>query len=448
MFSWKPAFVAAAALFALAAISFQAPSVLAASGTMRIDAGQQPVPPGALFTIKLLQNADVETSGASTSLRFDPALMQIVEVAPGPDYADATFLIGVLVDTNGDGEPDTAQTSTEAIDEANQTGYLKNVTMFILPGSGITVPTGERVIATITLNAVSAGSAQLSLAEGCVSNAAEGRKCGDGVCVAGECQYSELLDATGEHPIAPDTSAGSATVTISGDAPPPSTPGAGTTGTPAAATTGTAAGSATARPAVTSVSTVAGISRRPDISNTILSVSPATQSVAQATEFKIEVKQSVTVATKGAEAEVKFKSDLLQIVKAEPGSSWTKATGAGASDLQRAIDDANKTGTFKAALLFTGSDTVKEGESTVLTLTMKGKDGKNGKSAIELLNVTLTDAQGQSLQATSQSGEVIVGSGGSGGSSMIWLILAIVAAVVIVGGGGGAYIMRRRKTWA
>jgi hypothetical protein len=273
------------------------------------------------------------------------------------------------------------------------------------------------------------------------------------ICGKGQL-FSEMLDDQG-NAFAPATTDGS--VTVSGDAPPPpaggtaaatlpagSTPAPQTPGAPAAAV------SPTLRPAAspTPVNTVLAASARPDIKNTILLVAPATQNVERATEFKVEIKQQVTVDTKGAEAELKFKQNLLQIVKVEPGPSWTKATGASSQALADAISQANSDGVFKTSFLYTGSDTVKAGESTVMTVTMKGKDGKDGKSAIDLLNVALTGADGSALQATTQNGEVIVGSGEGGGSSLLWPILGGVAVVAVVGAGGGGYIIRRRRTWA
>ena len=177
-----------------------------------------------------------------------------------------------------------------------------------------------------------------------------------------------------------------------------------------------------------------------------MSITPSSVSVDKAGEFTLEVTHKAPVDIKGADAQLKFKKDVVEIVKIEAGPDWAEATGADADTFESAIEDANNTGELQAAFFFADGTTVPAGESTVMTLTMKGK--QDGKSAIELLNVSFTDGEGNSLPGSSANGEAVVGNGGGGGSNMLLIILGIVAAIVVIGGGAGAYVVRRRKTWA
>ena len=226
MFSWKGWLIAAAALIVLAASSYQAAPAYAASGSLRVDAGDQPIATGAEFPVRIMQNADVSTLSGQTSLTFDPSILQVVAVDAGPDYAssDATLLIGPA-------------DAVAAIDEANVTGALNDIATIILPGGGAPVPAGEAILVTVTMAGIADGTSPLGLAPGCVSHpdqlGADGQPivCGVGV-------WSELLDDQG-NPFEPSTTGGS--VSISGSAPPPpATPSAGGTPGAAPATTGTA----------------------------------------------------------------------------------------------------------------------------------------------------------------------------------------------------------------
>jgi hypothetical protein len=122
----------------------------AGSDTMRIEPPSQTVAEGSTFTVRVVHNASVETSGAQASVTFDPAKAQIVAVERGPSHADAAIFA----------PPDLAA----AIAAANQAGKLAMIaTAFIPPAS---VPAGDADFLVITFTAVGCGRFDLGLPAG------------------------------------------------------------------------------------------------------------------------------------------------------------------------------------------------------------------------------------------------------------------------------------------
>jgi hypothetical protein len=99
------------------------------------------VPPGAAFTVQVMQNAEFVTTGAQADIKFDTAALQMVSVQAGPSYQGATLLGGVA-----------PQTLTDAVTESNTTGLLKNVATFFVPGTG-SVPAGETLFLIVNMQA-------------------------------------------------------------------------------------------------------------------------------------------------------------------------------------------------------------------------------------------------------------------------------------------------------
>jgi hypothetical protein len=101
------------------------PPAQAGSASLSVSPAGQTVGNGAAFSITIVQDADVATSGAQADMAFDPALVRVVSVEKGTAYSSASLVIGVA-----------PQTTQEAIDEANSTGTLENISAFYLPGVG------------------------------------------------------------------------------------------------------------------------------------------------------------------------------------------------------------------------------------------------------------------------------------------------------------------------
>jgi len=317
----------------------------------------------------------------------------------------------------------TPLTVDEAVAQANQTGVLTNATTFLAPGTG-SVGAGDNVFLTLTMQAVAAsGSSPISLSK----------------MEMLDDQYSDL-SVTGTD--------GAVVVSGAGAPPPPPSAPVGapsqTAATPAVTTAqASPAANATPKPAAsaTASSGVLGVSAAPSLKNATFAVSPATQKVAKEATFTFAMTQLVDGSASNVQADVSFKKDLVEIVKLEPGSGWKADSKA----LDAAISDANSSGELKVTL--TADKTkgpVTSGESTILTVTMKGRTGKEGKSAIKLVSTDITGTDGSSPTITSKDGEVIVGNAG-GGSNMLLIVVGVLAGVVIVGGGGAAFAVKRAK---
>ena len=415
-------FASAAVIVTAATLIVAAPArstpVFAASGSIAVTPATQPVAPGGSVTVTLTQSSAAGTTGAEATITFDPTIVQLQDVQPGPAYASATLLFGSVpggATRQHAGQPPTV--AEEALRRRIRRASSPTRRRSWRPGTG-TVPAGDNAFLVLTMQAVAAsGTSPISLSK----------------LEMLDDQYSDLTV----------TSTDGAVVVGGAGAPPPapSAPAAAPTtqvaSTPAPATPAQAspAANATAKPApsATASSGVAGISAAPSLKSAAFAVSPATQKVAKEATFTFAVTQLVDGAASNAQADVSFKKDLVEIVKLEPGAGWKADSKA----LDTAMSDANTSGELKVTLT---ADKTKgpatSGESTILTVTMQGRTGKEGKSAIKLVSTDITGSDGSSPQITSKDGEVIVGNAG-GGSNMLLIVVGVLAGVVIVGGGGG-----------
>ncbi len=410
---------------AIAATAFvAAPSrpgtVFAASGSIAVSPATQPVAPGSTFVVTLVQSAAGGTAGAQATVTFDPSIIQLQDIQPGPAYASATLLFGRVPgsDTGQAGQP---QTPDEAKAEANQTGVLLNAATFLNPGTG-SVPGGDTPFLLLTLQAVAAaGTSPIRLSK------------------------MEMLDDQYNSLVVSGTD-GSVVIGGAGAPPPAATIGAPPTVAPgatppAAAQTSPAAGATTPLATKTALSGVAGASKAPSLKSASFAVSPATQKVAKEATFSFAVTQKIDGAASNAQANVVFKRDLVEIVKLVPGSGWKGDSKV----LDAAMSDANSSGELKLILTADkDKGPAASGESTLVTVTMKGRTGKEGKSSIKLIGTDITGSDGSSVPPAVTDGEVIVGSAG-GGSNTLLLAVAAVVAVVVLGGGGAAFAMKRAR---
>lgn len=150
-----------------AALSGGQPVHAVDSGTLAVSPATQDVFEGDTFTVSLMQTATVTTSGAQANLSFDPALLQVVDVAPGSGYpAPDGFTVGI--------DP---QTEADAIIEANTTGVLQNSAVwYATTGGSASVAAGTFEAILVTMRAVN----------------------GVGVTAALGLSFPEMLNAAGE----------------------------------------------------------------------------------------------------------------------------------------------------------------------------------------------------------------------------------------------------------
>lgn len=382
-----------------------APLALAQAGaSLEVAPASQSVGVGSTFTIDILQISDGAAAGAQASVQFDPALLQLVDVQPGDEYADAALLAGKVPE----GVP--PQTLDEAIDEANVTGELRLVATFFSPGSG-SAPAGEIVFLTLTMAALpgAGGTSPIGLFE------------------------AEMLDADTFEPIPVTTVDGAVTVDGSGAIPPTTPAPGGTAGTTAAAGTSPAARR-------TAVSTVLGRSVRNNVTTASMSIAPDRQKVDKGAEFSFTIMQRLDGAASGAQAAFTFKKEVVEVVALEPGEGWN----ADADEFEAAVEKANATGELNVTLAANASRPAPAGEESVLlTVTMRGRD-KDGTSPIELTSVDVVGADGESVPVTATDGEVTVGSGDGSGRSSLLLVGAAIGALAVAGGGATVFVRRQR----
>lgn len=389
---WRTPAVAAllaAAMTVVGLLGWPARAVAADGATFRVDPPSLTVDSGEIFIVRIVQNAAVPTIGAQTNVVFDARSLQILDMKPGPDYAKGLFLYG----SADDGSSASAEA---AIAKANETGVLRNVATFLLPGSG-SVPPGEALVVELTLRATGT----------------------DGGTQSVRLRRLHLLDEGGiELPV----STINATVTLR-----PSATASGGASSPPPSATSTPPPSG----GVAAATHVAGAAVGP----AAVTVVPASGSIALLTSTTIDLKVRTHVPASSVTADLVFDRSVLQITNIEAGPAWSQAVilagGAGLT-LAQAIEQANETGSLSGVGVFLppGSTTMPTGEGAFLTVSVKGLI--DGTSSLTLTRASVFDGLGQDLDVTLTSARLVVGSGG--GPSPLLIGGALLAVVTVSGG--------------
>lgn len=204
----RPDFVLAA--FGAAVLATAVAGNLAAATTgavLRVDPQVLAVAKGEVFTLQVVQDSPVETSGAQASVDFDPGLLRIVSVDRGSGYATAPVFV-----------PRDLQSTINA---ANTTGHLAQVAAAFTPPDF--VPPGNASFLVVRFQAVGCGQTDVSLPTAGPFNAQliSGQPKGYGLevpvttagahvttCVgadrvAGDVAHAGLVTLSGAFPVAP-----------------------------------------------------------------------------------------------------------------------------------------------------------------------------------------------------------------------------------------------------
>jgi hypothetical protein len=395
--------------------------------SFRLDPASQDVASGAQFEVKVIQTTPFAPTGAQADLQFDPSLLQVVGVEAGEPYASATFLVGVA-----------PQTTQEAIGEANTTGLLKNMAVFILPGTGTAGSAGDNVAFKLTMKAREfSGTSSLKLA-GFVQMLDENGGCYG--CPPGDAGIPVLGPVT----------ASDASVNVTGGgAPPP--PGAVPPATPTAGGTATIAAATPApRTPLASVTFESAVlAETTGISGNALSVEPAESRVGKGDDFSITVKARSDQPVSGVSLQLEYDAEAADVSSIELGADWADATGADEASLEAAVGQANDTGSIELSLLATGSEAVAAGETTVAVIKMHSSDSDT-KSNLRFVSGDVQSADGNPITVTFENGLIIVGNGGASGNSMYTWALVFLVLLAMGGTAFGSYYMirRRRRQWA
>ena len=268
-------------LLAISALFVPAPTS-AAGDTLRIEPASAAVAKDATFPVRVVQNAEVPTSGAQATITFDPALLQITSVSRGTPYADAPVFTGA---------------AAAAITAANTSGKLAGVAAAFLPPDA--VPAGDRDFLVIEFKAIACGQADLGLPVGPVD--------------------AGLLDgraATYGDPLAITAIGGSVTISCGGGSSPSPVPTITPAPSPSPAPTATPAPTITPRPSVTAPPLPAGNSLR---------IEPYYSGLANNATFGVRVVQKADLPTSGAQATITFDPAILQVVSVAKGTAYAAA---------------------------------------------------------------------------------------------------------------------------
>lgn len=375
--------------------------------SFRVEPQEVVIDGGQRATVDIVEISEIATIGAQTDLRFDPAILRIVDVEPGPAFASGLFLFGSF--------DDGSNASIEAaIAKANETGALRNVAVFLLPGSGV-IPPGETVFLTITVEGVAGpgGSSPLGF------------------------QKSTVLDESGQElPVA--IYSGSATVAPSaGGSAGPASPSAAATPSPIVEGPETLAPGATIPPA--------------DVS-----VAPSILEITAGAPAVIFLIARTGVPVSSIAADLSFDPEVLEVTGLEPGPLWGQASvvaGGAGQTLDDGIAQANATGLLKQAGVYVlpNAAELPSGEMVFLSVLVRGK--VDGSSSLAVTGAAVLDALGAPIPVTQASvapGESGPGTATAGEIDPLLIIavligLAVLVAVVLFR--SGAIPERRLRRW-
>jgi len=135
--------VAALVLASVAASSSSAP----AGATLALAPASVSVAKYSTFTVKVVQDVPVATSGAQVSIDFDPTLLQLASVTPGAAYSSAPVFLPA--DLAAD------------IKAANASGHLAQIAAAFTPPNA--VPAGPADFLVVAFRAVGCGQTDVSL---------------------------------------------------------------------------------------------------------------------------------------------------------------------------------------------------------------------------------------------------------------------------------------------
>lgn len=389
-------------------------------GTLSVRPSKTQVAAGESFNVDIYQDSPIATLGAQTSVFFDPNVLQIVSLSPGPDYEAASISAGVA-----------PQSVDDAIAEANSTGALFTIYTFYLPGTG-SVPPGETLFVRLGMKAKAGGTSNITLGEHVFDTI-------DPISGA----PGTDTDIVGVLPDPPDAfgtllgvNTQNSSVTVTGVAPGATTPATSGSGTPSPTPKGSPRPSRTPRPSGATAGPIT------------MSITPETLELVPGETGALKVVANTSEEITGATFNLKFNRQAITIDSIEVGDGWRQPPEGG---FDTAIEAANTGGELAglAVLLKAGDDPL-DGEVEIATITFKGAD-KDASSNLELTEARVLDADGNEIDAESRSGSAVVGEGGGGGGGGSALLFIFGGLAVVGALGGGGYLTYRqvnqRKRW-
>ncbi len=146
-------------------------------------------------------------------------------------------------------------------------------------------------------------------------------------------------------------------------------------------------------------------------SGATMKVSPSVSSIAGGTTFTVDIVESASVGTIGANATLTFDPTLVQVTGMKAGPAYGKGLSffgisfdGSTEKAGAAATKANQTGT----VVFEASGIIPAGDATVVTMTMEAVKGPGGKASLSLRAPSLLDQDGNALPITGTNGAVTV----------------------------------------
>ena len=155
MRSSRSATLGLVAALTLATTVVVSPATAATSASFRIEPATVAVAAGSAFSLEVVQEPPVATSGAQASLNFDPKILQVVSVTRGAAYAGAQIFLPEDVAAD--------------IRSANVTGHLAQVAAAFTPPTA--VPAGAAPFLVVRFRAIACGQTDVTLPTGGPFNA-------------------------------------------------------------------------------------------------------------------------------------------------------------------------------------------------------------------------------------------------------------------------------------
>lgn len=414
----------ASLLALLAIVSFSGAGTRVAhaqTATIAVRPSKTQLAPAETFNVSVVQNVDEPTIAAQGNLYFDASLLKVVSIEPGPDYADAQFIVG-------DAASEVAATVEEAIAAANGSGVLANIGVFYLPGSGV-VDSGEHQVVSITMQALpsAAGTSLLKFDSRQVMGLDP-----YGHEVPHTQEVGVLLESesqNGDQHVFPATVQQSQVTVVAGATPAPA-PSAGVSTTPTPTRKPAASGGATVNPAVAA--------------QIKMTVTPGSLDVKSGQTGTATVEVDAPFPIAGGGFKLAFDKSL-SITEIKPGEKWQLSSPPNYSTT---ISRANEAGEVNLSIKQkTGSSPLAAGKVTLFTITFKPASG-DASTDLTLSQGYVLDEDGNNVEIAALAAESIAESGGGGGGSSILLIVGGLLGVGVLGG-GGFYTWRttRRNRW-
>ncbi len=397
------------------------PTAVAEKGLLSLSSQSAALTVGQPLTVRVIARSPLPLALAQTDINFDPQVVQVRNVQVGANWRGAQFVTGPG-----------GRSLAQSINEANRTGLLNELALFLLAGE---VAEGESELFTITMIGVGGGRAEISLVRPILGPPTNrGRPL--------DITVSPLaIEVTG----APLPSPAPSPATDSSAPVAPTVPGNATPGiAPEDRIIIQTVVIGTPQPATTPMPTplgggVTAVAIAP-LADATVQLSPASTTTKPGSRFELRFGRQSQTVTGPASVMVQFEHDVLQVTGVKPGrETETAGLGVLGGDAD-SIAEANKTGLLSIGVT-SGDGTLRAGALDLAVIEMTA--AFETTTFVSLYEAHVLDTSGTEVPTTAgapaqvevtREGALAAGAGGGSGGGISWISL------VLIGGGVGALI--------